>query len=341
MSTIEYVNAVNDHNQSSALTSASKASRIIRIAKILRSMRLLKLFVLFHAMLSSDRRVSYKLAATMVKIQALSSFVRGHIHAQRQMKKFFVGSFEDESEVEIARCVMQSLIFVHKALHAIIRIQRCIDTEVLDELLAHKETKRITEELELFVQEAEENGAVSAQEAHAILHPMHHTLAHCIKSITTIDEGVVIRHDAKGHGESSRGSKKGLRQSIENIAENFQHGLSSSEQDTMGRSLFVEAEMDRQLSSSSEERPGASEPAITDVNPKSASRENAEKQLPLVPIQDSDLHIANEEMLLVEEPAEGQTPSRPDQVDSKGVGQTCNFCSIENRQPGSICMNNL
>jgi len=210
MSSVEYVGLLEEGDQqgseSEALSEASRASRIIRIARVLRTMRLLRMFQLFHAMLSSDKLVSQKLAASMMKVQSLTSFVQAHITAQKQIRKFFVGDGGEGSnaEAEIKRCILQSLVSVHKALIVIIAVQKSMDEDVLQALLHKKETKRMTEQLEVFVQEAADAGAISDQEAHAILHPMHQTLASCLRFINKLDDGVMQRRSTQSKMESPR-----------------------------------------------------------------------------------------------------------------------------------------
>jgi len=197
MSTVEFMNN-QEGSEAQALSEASRASRIIRIARILRSTRLLRLFILLHAMIDPDKHASQEIAESMLKLQTLTSFAQAHIEAQKQMKKFFVGDCANMQEVEIARCILQSLVSVHKALVQIVAVQRKMETALLDDLQAHKETKRITEHLEEFVQDAEESGAISAQEAHSILHPMHELLATSMRFINTLDDGVVDKETHSG-----------------------------------------------------------------------------------------------------------------------------------------------
>jgi len=171
----------------------SNEGRIIRISRVLRTMRFLRIFRLFHARLSADKFVSRELAVCMHKMQTLTCFVHGHILAQKQLTKYFMGDRENIKDVEIARCILQSQASVHKALISIISVQRTMDTDLLDELHYTKERKRIVENLEAFVQDATDEGAISSKDAHAILHPMHAEIATCLNVINKRTDGFVNR----------------------------------------------------------------------------------------------------------------------------------------------------
>lgn len=175
----------------------SSESRVIRIAKVLRTMRFLRIFRLFHARLSAEKFVSKQLAVCMHKIQTLNFFVHAHILAQGQLKKYFMGDADEMNEVEIARCILQSMASVHKALISVISVQRTMESELLDELRWTKERKRITENLEAFVQSAAVEGAINSREAHAIMHPMHVEIARCLQVINKRTDGVVALRESQ------------------------------------------------------------------------------------------------------------------------------------------------
>merc|ERR1712032_1600589 len=61
--------------------------------------------------------------------------------------------------------------------------------------------KLITEGLEHFVMSAHTNGAISAREAESILHPLHHQISSCLRTIHDLGDGVIARASdgAAGH----------------------------------------------------------------------------------------------------------------------------------------------
>jgi len=202
VSTVAYVS--EQEQSSGALTTVSSESRALRLAKVLRTTRFLRIFRLLHDQLSADRFVSQDLAVAMHKVQTLTSFVQAHVSAQKLLKKFFVGEWGQEPEVEIARCLLQSQASVHKALILIVSVQRTMDAHLLDELNHTKERKRIVEALQSFVVEAEREGAISSQEAHAITHPMHEEINQCLKTISKLDDGVIARGlSASSHSDTA------------------------------------------------------------------------------------------------------------------------------------------
>eukprot|EP00747_Dinoflagellata_sp_TGD_P109736 gnl/TRDRNA2_/TRDRNA2_170773_c1_seq5.p1 gnl/TRDRNA2_/TRDRNA2_170773_c1~~gnl/TRDRNA2_/TRDRNA2_170773_c1_seq5.p1 ORF type:complete len:119 (-),score=23.43 gnl/TRDRNA2_/TRDRNA2_170773_c1_seq5:64-420(-) len=105
----------------------------------------------------------------------------------------------------MARCVIQSQFFVYKALTLAVGEARQMETDLLKELKWSYETKAITEKLEAFVMSAHEDGAISAKEAHSILHPMHHQIAECLQNIQDLHEGIVRGPDNNRYSQAMEG----------------------------------------------------------------------------------------------------------------------------------------
>jgi len=165
----------------------------MRLARVLRTMRFLRIFRLFNARLSRDKFVSPDLAMYMTKITTMQCFVLAHIMAQNDLIKYFGGNGElDEvDESEIARCIMQSLVSTYKALIAAADFQQKIGVDIICELSILYKRKTITESLSAWVEKAHHDGAISATEAHAILHPLNHQISVCMKKMTEKMEGVI------------------------------------------------------------------------------------------------------------------------------------------------------
>merc|ERR1719454_585815 len=156
-------------------------------------MRFLRVFRLFNARLSSDRYVSLDLATHMKKITTLSCFIEAHLHGQKEMVEYFGGNgkLDEKNEIEIARCILQSQIAVYRALIAAAVTQQQISPAILTELCNLYQRKRITQVLRGFVEKAHEDGAIVANEAHQILHPLNSHISSCMKTLNDRSEGVI------------------------------------------------------------------------------------------------------------------------------------------------------
>jgi len=192
-------------------------TRVMRLARVLRTMRFLRVFRLFNAKLSADKFVSLELAKHMKKITTMSCFIRAHIEAQNDLVKYFGGNgkLDEVDESEIARCILQSQIVTYEAIIAAANTQKQIKPEILHELKSLFQRKTITEGLSHFVEKAHSDGAISATEAHAILHPLHHQVSACMKALNDRAEGVLDRQSSikseKGkHGHNKHGADEGV-----------------------------------------------------------------------------------------------------------------------------------
>merc|ERR1712226_76024 len=101
----------------------------------------------------------------MTKIATLVCFAQSHLLAQKDLIKYFGGNgvLDDINEAEIARCILQSQVFVYRALVEAVAERQHLDKELLNEMHHLHERKTITEGLEKFVMSAFTNGAINAR----------------------------------------------------------------------------------------------------------------------------------------------------------------------------------
>jgi hypothetical protein len=168
---------------------------VIKLARLLRTMRFLRVFRLFNAKMNADKFVSMDLSRHMKKITTMFCFISAHCMAQNDLIKYFGGNgqIDEQDEAEIARCVLQSQVSVYEALLAAANTQKQIDAPVLEELRNLYLRRHITESLSHFVEKAHRDGAISANEAHAILHPLNTQVSACMKTLNDRAEGVLSR----------------------------------------------------------------------------------------------------------------------------------------------------
>merc|ERR1719313_664958 len=181
----------------SVLTHGSEAglagqTRIIRVARVLRTLRFLRIFRIFHAKLSSDKFISDDLARHLKKIVLLDCFIRAHLRAEKDLIKFFGGNGDIDTieEAELGRCVLQSQVATLRALQLAKLTENELEEDILNELHELHFRKTITEQLSEFVLGAHKDGALSATETHAILHPLYHQISLCMKELNDRTEGL-------------------------------------------------------------------------------------------------------------------------------------------------------
>jgi len=190
---------------------AGSLPRLMKLARVLRTMRFLRVFRLMNARLSADKHVSVQLGRHLKKITTMSCFISAHFMAQIDLVKYFGGNgkIDEKEEAEIARCVVQSQVSTYQALLAAANTQKQISKDILFELETLYQRKIITEGLSEFVSKAHSDGAISATEAHAILHPLNHQVSDCMKTLNERAEGVTSKGGDShgGHGGHHDDSK--------------------------------------------------------------------------------------------------------------------------------------
>lgn len=203
-----FVTSLATHGQEGGVGGKVK---ILKVARVLRTLRFLRIFRLFHARMNSDKYISMELARHMKKITALDCFIRAHVMAQKDLVLYLGGNgqIDEEHETEIARCVLQSQICTYRALVESVHTREKMGQEIFLELEYLHERRRITESLTSFILKAHKDGALSATEAHAILHPLNHLIAETTKTLARRAEGVMDRPSQIGAGENSGNLDKG------------------------------------------------------------------------------------------------------------------------------------
>jgi len=113
--------------------------------------------------------------------------------AQIDLVKYFGGNgkLDEANESEIARCILQSQVATYRALCMIAATQEEMGQGIYTELENLYRRKHITEGLSQWVLQAHKDGALSATEAHAILHPLNHMVAECVAALGERAEGLV------------------------------------------------------------------------------------------------------------------------------------------------------
>jgi hypothetical protein len=212
----------------SAAEFASK-TRIVRLARPLRSLRFLRIFRLFHARMSADKYVSMDLARFMKKVTTLDCFIRAHLMAQVDLVKYFGGNgkLDESKEAEIARCVLQSQVCTYKALQMVAATQERMGAKLYTELQNLHKRRHITEGLSNWILKAHSGGALSATEAHVILHPLNHLIAETVKTLADRSEGMLHRKSQTGGSRSSLRSVPGMISS--RLSFGGSHGSSQSD----------------------------------------------------------------------------------------------------------------
>jgi len=129
----------------------------------------------------------------MKKIVTLSCFIRAHLSAQVALVKYYGGNgkIDEIEECELGRCILQSQVSTYKALTEAAHTQHQLGPELFKELQTLYKRKKITEGLSNFVLGAHHDCAISAFEAHKILHPLHDHVAECMYTLNQRADGVL------------------------------------------------------------------------------------------------------------------------------------------------------
>lgn len=199
-------------------TDVTSEGRLVRIARVFRVLRLLRLFRLFRfwqvikAKLM-QRQLSLETAEHIQKITMLLCFVRAHMRSRKLLVQFF-GICHEVDSVEIANCILQSQVETYKALCMAVAEQQLLDGAMLLEKEHYNRLKETAENLESFITSAHEGGVLTANDADAILHPLHNVLKKCHAYIKNSHFGLTskrIAQEAKhqnGHRLTLGGSQE-------------------------------------------------------------------------------------------------------------------------------------
>mmetsp|Transcript_52385 Transcript_52385/g.170006 ORF Transcript_52385/g.170006 Transcript_52385/m.170006 type:complete len:285 (-) Transcript_52385:158-1012(-) len=167
-----------------------------RVVRLLRLFRLYKLFqhiseVMVH------KEVSYEVAQHMMVVDMLVNFVHAHLRSQQDFAKYFgvskKGNFTGDiiENPEVARCILQSQVALYQAIALAVDEERQLDPLLLAQVNANRQAKRIAQELEHFVVEAHQMGAIGQRDAEAILHPVHNHIAKCQSFLADVSDGIL------------------------------------------------------------------------------------------------------------------------------------------------------
>jgi len=186
---------------------------------LLRLVRLLKLMKSVRARMHG-KSFSNQVAKHMQTIATLTCFASAHLESQAEFVRFF-GTPYRASEIknaitqpDIARCILQSLICVYKAMNMAAQEVLDMDESLLCEVNALRQSRKIAEELQRFVHAAFEAGAISTRERNSIVEPL---LAHVSKCAALIKETIsgikqdIPTHTDETHSEQSSAHKESPR----------------------------------------------------------------------------------------------------------------------------------
>merc|ERR1719329_1330526 len=173
----------------------SSEARIIRVARVFRILRFLRIF---HAKLSTDAEISMNVASHIQRMTTMRTFVTAHLLSQMQLVKYFGGNGKIDTldESEMARCILQSQISCFKAIALGVGETKTMDKDLVTELDWVYQRKTITEGLEHFVMQAHHDGALSAREAEAIIHPLHGLIRDSMQEIQHLSEGIIKKESS-------------------------------------------------------------------------------------------------------------------------------------------------
>jgi len=187
----------------------SKEARLLRFNKVFRVLRLLRVVRLVRLIwmvvgVCTNQKVSLLLAEHIEVLTILRGFMRAHLHAQNALITF-LGDQGEVSNVEEARCIIESKVMVLRAKWLCIKELRVLDKGVVRGMNYLKESSECTEELIEFVQQAEHVGVLAGGEAEKLLHPLEDHEKKVQKIFT--DETFGIRRKEVEEIGSQRGSR--------------------------------------------------------------------------------------------------------------------------------------
>jgi hypothetical protein len=155
-------------------------------------LRFLRVFRLFRSSLFKvSDAVSPEVLTYMKTITVFSCFIEAHLSSQVLLIKYFGGNGKIDSidEAELARCILQSQVEVYKAITVIVSAKKRMDADLLNEMEWAVSMLKVTEGLEKFVMDAHEDGAINDRDTESILHPLHHKISECLKTLEKLDRG--------------------------------------------------------------------------------------------------------------------------------------------------------
>jgi hypothetical protein len=173
---------VDDEAQSGTNFYILRIARVFRVLRLVRMARLLKFVSMLRASLVKEE-ISAEVKEHIEKMTILLCFMRAHVHAQANLLKYFGGTTNKVSTVEVARCILQSEIAVHRVIFRAVHEEQSLEPQLLEELRQVRRSRKIAGELEHFILDAHNAGIIGAAEATSIVHPLHDYIKECHERI--------------------------------------------------------------------------------------------------------------------------------------------------------------
>jgi hypothetical protein len=173
-------------------------ARTVRVTRIFRVLRFLRVFRLLNGSLwKASDAVSAEVLLYMKTITVFTCFIEAHFSSQLGLLRYFGGNgkIDNLDEAELARCILQSQVAVYKAITWIVSAKKRMDKDLLNEMEWANGMLKVTEGLEKFVMDAHENGAINDRATESILHPLHHRISECLKTLEVLDRGHIVKHN--------------------------------------------------------------------------------------------------------------------------------------------------
>jgi hypothetical protein len=136
----------------------------------------------------------------MMKKTILSGFIRAHLGAEKKLVDYF-GLRGKVDTPEVARCLLQSKVFVYKAIKLLCLEESKLSKELLEEMAIAEECRAAAEDCAKFIKKVKYNGVLTNVEAESMLHPLYDSIQKFIQDVKDAHKGQV---DARLslHGEA-------------------------------------------------------------------------------------------------------------------------------------------
>jgi len=244
--------AASDFAANTATGGQSRLIRMTRVLKVARLLRLFRLFKMVAVLLAKLDKHEFSVAngEHFKKFTSLTSFVKAHMHAQRDMMDILCPAWrgggtrkgdddcsDDEPDcvpsaeqgktgpimpIEMANCILESqaAVYMATALSArAVNQMNCKDT--LEHITQVRQSQDIVEELEEMVLDAQNKGVISGRDAEAITHPLHHHIENCQHIISKVLQGFEMGEELKeelmshGHSDGHHEPQSGKHHGVE------------------------------------------------------------------------------------------------------------------------------
>lgn len=177
-----------------------RAARAFRVMRLIRLVRIVKFLQVLREKFHQDE-ASQELRMHLQTIGILTCFIRAHVESQQNLLLYFGGYSSNGGykarTSEVARCILQSEVAVFRAVAMAVDVEDECDSEILQEVKKVQESKRLAEELEVFVLGAHQSGVISSGEAKSLVKPLRDHMEECqeqssLKSLVQRKSRIVI-----------------------------------------------------------------------------------------------------------------------------------------------------